>query len=199
MLSFEFVQITWLFILRTNVALSVSKTQEPPTEVRHSQSVDKWWKRRMKMVASISDLKRHSEPSQRPTLGIHWAALVAQFRQGGGTIQLYTRHCRAVFRTCSTGWTAAIAFMGARWGASHQAWSRQTLRSCSLSPKVIIFYPAAGWPGWPNLPSWLPCGHSCNPIFWRWDQEKLCCLGALSLVSRKLLPNPWPARRLVMT
>ena len=24
-------------------------------------------------------------------------------------------------------------------------------------------------------------------------------LGALSLVSRKLLPNPWPARRLVMT
>ena len=129
--------------MRTNTAaLSESKTQEPPTEVRHSQSVDKWWKRRMKMVASISDLKRHSEPSQRPTLGIHWAALVAQFRQGGGTIQLYTRHCRAVFRTCSTGWTAAIAFMGARWGASHQAWSRQTLRSCSLSPKVIILYPA---------------------------------------------------------
>ena len=146
------------------VALSESETQEPPTEVRHSHSVDKWWKRRMKMVASISDLKRHSKPSQRPTLGIHWAALVAQFRQRGGTIQLYTRHCRAVFRTCSTGWTAAIAFMGARWGASHQAWSRQTLRSCSLSPKVIIFYPAAGWLG-PICPLGFHLGTLATPFF----------------------------------
>ena len=75
----------------------------------------------------------------------HQSCTVAPFRQWRhlqAGAQLYIRHCWAVFRTCSTGWTAAIAFMGARWGASHQAWSRQTLRSCSLSPKVIILYPA---------------------------------------------------------
>lgn len=79
----------------------------------------------------------------------HQSCTVAPFRQWRhlqAGAQLYIRHCWAVFRTCSTGRTAAIAFMGARWGASHEAWSRQTPGSCSFPSKVVTFPPSGNSP-----------------------------------------------------
>ena len=159
---------------------------------------------------SISDLKRHSEPSQRLTLGIQWASRVAQLpRLGSGWChlqagaQLYIRHCCSVFRTCSTGRTAAIAFMGARWGASHEAWSRQTPGSCSSPSKVVTFPPSGNSPPLYSVRA-CPCHlgplEPLQPHFCRAETGKNWAAQVhLAWLAEKLLPNPWQGRWLPVT
>ena len=114
----------------------------------------------------------------------------------GATTIVHRALLSSVFRTCSscsTGRAAAIAFMGARWGASHEAASRQTPGSCSKASKVGTFFSTGLVKGALQSPLLFLGGHLClflspwNLIFPRGAAQKLCSLGALSLVSRKII------------